>query len=563
MSQAVNRVHANLTNGAKGASSPVRLPPMLSPTLPAWVDEMVPEGEVPNIPQRMLSPTLPPMFDSLGSDLEIESLITKRKDAPKKANGAASLPPKPIKRKPSVMVVLLIPKRIKSRVRELMSGEERGRTGPVGLGITNGSDRRDSGRSAKREESKKRSINWSYSSSSEDEGDSRRKKSSRPMEGKKAPPSSMPNTPTTLSGEKKRAEKKPENDKRVGLKKPPSDSAKRPDDKRAADDKRSTNKRTGDESKRPINHSSSESKIPSGDKRRSGMEKSGSDSSIKRSSKNDSSPVKRSEKPASSSGSTPQTPTLDSDQREKYYKLLRSKMHGWVVVAQDKKHEADKATMSSQHNLSAAVLMDSTVAFLIGFDYEDKADMMIRGHLQPKSWSTLLPYLGRLAKMFEKQNCRHMVGLTFQLRAIVHLKIASIHQTKLRRLMSQNEHNHNHHHHHHHQQDEKSDEDIPKLTSLYMAMHDGALQDFKRGATELPLEAIEKEYPKTWAHRSRTIQPAPKHEGGLRPNEDPYCLPVHTYTSIREAAAFGYTMMKEWAEKNNIKCEWSLNKLSQ
>lgn len=213
----------------------------------------------------------------------------------------------------------------------------------------------------------------------------------------------------------------------------------------------------------------------------------------------------------------------------------------------------------------------------MAFDYEDRAEVVMQRVKHARSWSTLVPYIGWMIKLLkplgtaaagnnnnnnnntnnknnDKNNntnnknknknnddCLDLIGICYQIRALVHLRMATSFQDQTSKLYAQ-----------------KKYEEMGVCTSKLISSHDESVQDFKRGMRDLSLETIKREYPKTWSARQTVVQPVSSHEGGYRPLEDPYYLPLHAFSSVQEAAALGYAITKEWADRRGIVCDWAL-----
>lgn len=239
----------------------------------------------------------------------------------------------------------------------------------------------------------------------------------------------------------------------------------------------------------------------------------------------------------------PKASAVAGEKREKFYRLLRGKMHNWIDIAREKKHEGDAAGEKNMRDLAQVISLDSLFAFVVGFDYEDRGEIMMKRDPSATSWLTLVPYIGRMIKLFELQKNSDFIGAAYQMRALIHLRIASCYHAELQRHIRNS-----------------NDSAIKTVTSKYMASNDAAMADFKKGYEELNLDTIREKYPATWNRRSKAPQPASRREGGYRPLDDPYWLPLHMFSSMQEATAFTYSLTKEWADNNGVECDWALIK---
>uniref|UniRef100_A0A060T9L9 ARAD1C38830p n=1 Tax=Blastobotrys adeninivorans TaxID=409370 RepID=A0A060T9L9_BLAAD len=249
----------------------------------------------------------------------------------------------------------------------------------------------------------------------------------------------------------------------------------------------------------------------------------------------------------------------NAKKRPRSVKLLHVKLNKWMSIAKSKKHEADQASLNGDLKLAAAISLDCVFSFIVGFDYEDRADMILRGLQKPRSFFTLVPYMSQLVKSLEHANCTQLIGLCYQIRAVIYLRIAHSYGQAMKRLQQSGETHISFDRLRPGENNTDKRETLSTLSSKYISMLEASQNDFKRGFKALPLEEVEQHFPKTWSKRSKQILET-KHDGGLRPAEDPFYLPLHCFSTLQEAAAFGHCLTKEWAELNNVKCEWALVK---
>lgn len=247
----------------------------------------------------------------------------------------------------------------------------------------------------------------------------------------------------------------------------------------------------------------------------------------------------------SSAGTTASTSASrpSQEQRASHHQLLMKKMSRWAHLARNQKHESDKHSKTSP--LRAGVIaMDALLAYIVAFDYEDRAEVVMQRVKHTRSWATLVPYTGWLINLLEEGDCRDLIGACYQIRALIHLRVASSLQEQITKL--------------HTNPNTLGDADIGDLAMKLIKAHDAAVQDFKRGQRDLAQSRLEQQFPQTWSRRHPTVQPTSRHEGGYRPLEDPYFLPLHAFSTLQEAAALGYAVTKEWADRQGISCDWAL-----
>ena len=233
-------------------------------------------------------------------------------------------------------------------------------------------------------------------------------------------------------------------------------------------------------------------------------------------------------------------PRLSQEQRNSHNKLLMMKMSRWSHLARNQKHESDKYS-KSKPLVAGVIAMDALLAYIVAFDYEDRAEIVMQRIKHTRSWSTLIPYIGWLINLLEEGDCRELIGMCYQIRALVHLRMVSSYQEQTLRLLGN-----------------KKYEEMAEITGKLIKSQDSSIQDFKRGMRDLGMDKIEERFPNTWKAREKRVQPVSRHEGGYRPLEDPYYLPLHGFSSLQEGAALGYSVTKEWADEQGIECDWAL-----
>jgi len=242
-----------------------------------------------------------------------------------------------------------------------------------------------------------------------------------------------------------------------------------------------------------------------------------------------------------------QVPTLNSkpqpsrDQRESHHQLLMNKYGRWSYLARKQKHESDNFMKQKRPLVAYVTAIDALIAYIVAFDYEDRAEVVMNRAKPARSWSTLVPYVQWLINMLEGKGHSELIGLCYLIRALIHLRILSSYEDQTMKLGADSE-----------------AESFRELAIKQIKTREASNQDFKGGMRDLGLEVIERKFPKTWRGRTTTLQPVSKHEGGYRPLEDPYYLPLLPFSSLQEGAAFGYAIIREWADRQNIECNWVL-----
>lgn len=198
---------------------------------------------------------------------------------------------------------------------------------------------------------------------------------------------------------------------------------------------------------------------------------------------------------------------------------------------------------------------------------------MIRKARQTAHWASLIKYVDWLITSVNEsiENSvddddrshsvdRDLLGLCYQLRAMIHMRIAQCYHDLMGRLMNSTSAS---------SPDASGGarrdsmggdadvahklRDLTTLTSKYFKTQGEATADFRKGFRELPVERVRLGYPKTWNNREASGSTGGSRPvSGFRPLEDSYALPLHVYSSLQEATAFACRVLREWAYKNGI-----------
>lgn len=238
------------------------------------------------------------------------------------------------------------------------------------------------------------------------------------------------------------------------------------------------------------------------------------------------------------------SPTRD-DETKSQFKLLRNKMRTWLDLARTKKHLSDAKFQNEEFSLASAAAMDSLLCYIIGFNYEERADRLMGRLPHEKSWNTLVNFVNRVNFLHEASKQNQLVGCCYLIRALIHVRIGLVLGAQIKA-----------------QARDKDPE--PEQESLALSLfrtQEGYTSDFRRANRSLPLSAVSQSFPKTYARRSKTATPV-VHDGGYRPWSDEYALPLHVYSSLQEAAALGWNMTDEWINKEGLKYEWACRALA-
>ncbi|ODQ76399.1 hypothetical protein LIPSTDRAFT_131741 [Lipomyces starkeyi NRRL Y-11557] len=258
--------------------------------------------------------------------------------------------------------------------------------------------------------------------------------------------------------------------------------------------------------------------------------------------------------------------------------VLERKAQKWIAIATNRKHESDRLREAGNMPLASLYAMDSLLAYLVGFDYDDKFFSIKSRVPSDKNWSTLVPFTRHLVTLHESSKAPFLAGLGYQIRAVVYLRMAGYQRQTVKALQ-------------HSSMPEVRESgttespepaasgpsptnnhvaEVTELLTKASRNMDLAAYDFQRGARMFPIEAVIERCPNTWRRRALAAEhlsqsmPAVMGGGssgpGLRPLEDQFVLPIQMYSSVREVAAFGASVLGEWAEQNKLKYESVLAK---
>ncbi|KAG5358400.1 hypothetical protein CJU89_4959 [Yarrowia sp. B02] len=238
------------------------------------------------------------------------------------------------------------------------------------------------------------------------------------------------------------------------------------------------------------------------------------------------------------------SPTRD-DETKQQFKLVRTKMRTWLDLARTKKHLSDAKFQAEEYALASAAAMDSLLCYIIGFNYEERADRLMGRLPHEKSWTTLVNFVNRVNFLHEASKQTHLVACCHLLRALIHVRIGLVLGAQIKA----------------HARDSESEGDPEALALSLLRTQEGYTADFRRANRSLPLSALSQSFPKSYARRSKTATPV-VHDGGYRPWSDEYALPLHVYSSLQEAAALGWNMTDEWIRGEGLKYEWACRALA-
>ncbi|KAK9321399.1 hypothetical protein V1517DRAFT_262480 [Lipomyces orientalis] len=253
--------------------------------------------------------------------------------------------------------------------------------------------------------------------------------------------------------------------------------------------------------------------------------------------------------------------------------VLERKAQKWIAIATDRKHDSDRQKEAGDLKVASLYAMDALLAYLVGFDYDDKC-LSIKSRVpSDKNWSTLVPFTRHLVTLHESSKAPFLAGLSYQIRAVVYLRMAGYQRQTVKALQhstvveareggtaespettaSGGSGTNNHF------------AEVTELLTKASRNMDLAAYDFQRATRMFPIEAVIERCPQTWRRRALAAEHLSQSMAavmgggssgpGLRPLEDQFVLPIQMYSSVREVAAFGASLLREWADQNNLKYE--------
>lgn len=193
------------------------------------------------------------------------------------------------------------------------------------------------------------------------------------------------------------------------------------------------------------------------------------------------------------------------------YKMAHRRVKFWNERARETKHAADKAARDNLHRLAALQSLDAIACFILAFLWEEKGEHYMSQPLHARSWNTLLPYLRKTASYLGSLEV-DLIGLIYQVSAIVEIRVASHNRTSVDHLWS-------------------------------------AVSNFRRGITLLPLHILQEKYHLGHWTKAQLSDPP-------KLSSDKAVLPLHVNSDPQEAACLLYRIGVEWAAQEGLKYSW-------
>lgn len=233
---------------------------------------------------------------------------------------------------------------------------------------------------------------------------------------------------------------------------------------------------------------------------------------------------------SNSKGSSPATTSTQHSKSSMLYDAYQA-LHS---RARNVRRRMEAST--SRDKQTCVICMDTLFTYIIAYEYYERSE-----HICAR-WGDVISFISFTVTLLEENDDRYLVGLCYQIRALIHSRLAQWHRLELTREVDD--------------PSEPDPRDFQRL-ALDLAASENALQaDFRRGLRDLGVDLTMEEFPETWGKRLRSPGLKSKKKKMYRPDQDGFFLPLHVYSTIQESVAFGYAIVTEWCETNEVEHEW-------
>ncbi|ODQ81730.1 hypothetical protein BABINDRAFT_165255 [Babjeviella inositovora NRRL Y-12698] len=261
---------------------------------------------------------------------------------------------------------------------------------------------------------------------------------------------------------------------------------------------------------------------------------------------------------------TRKAPKIESEKEERDKKedreaskslLMKKKAH-WSLVAREQKHKADELKTSNP-KLALLYCFDSLIVYMVAFDYEDRSRHAMKQLLSERNWNSLLPYISHISKLAETANRLSLAGLCLQFQAVISQHIAKIlknvivsYRDKKAGLKEADA-----------KKLSELNEKIIQLQETNLKCCDDVRSMLYRAECILNLDALNKFYPDTFDNKARKpLRVASRaDQSSFFPAADLFYLPISCFTSLQEMAAYGYSVVREFAHSEGLPFDWTLD----
>ncbi|KAL8903621.1 MAG: hypothetical protein Q9207_003796 [Kuettlingeria erythrocarpa] len=223
----------------------------------------------------------------------------------------------------------------------------------------------------------------------------------------------------------------------------------------------------------------------------------------------------------------------------------------YAEMAKSLKHAADALVKSQSGGIISdtvarqegmAIAIETTLCYMLAFTLKDESDRIKRLPSDRTAWISLPPYFKFVKSLLRSNESPHIQGFLFQLEAVCRNTIFQLDLERLEREAT------------------STDEGCASFRKQLSENAKLATQCWIEGSNFLPPIEIQARFPMTWGQRttapisSGRERLIPKHYGDVG-----YHLPLSSTSSAIEAVRAGRNFLTEWCEQEHIKWELTVD----
>lgn len=249
----------------------------------------------------------------------------------------------------------------------------------------------------------------------------------------------------------------------------------------------------------------------------------------------------------SSNGSSSNGSSATSDEgafykREfiRYAEMAKSLKHAADALVKSQSGGIISDTVARQEGMAIAI--ETTLCYMLAFTLKDESDRIKRLPSDRTAWISLPPYFKFVKSVLRSNESPHIQGFLFQLEAVCRNTILQLDLERLEREAT------------------STDEESTSFRKQLSENAKLATQCWIEGSNFLPPIEIQTQFPKTWGQR--TTAPINSGRERLIPKrygDVGYHLPLTSTSSAIEAVRAGRNFLTEWCEQEHIKWELTLD----
>ncbi|MCJ1447515.1 MAG: hypothetical protein MMC23_008026 [Stictis urceolatum] len=201
------------------------------------------------------------------------------------------------------------------------------------------------------------------------------------------------------------------------------------------------------------------------------------------------------------------------------------------------KHNCDSELNSDKdathpRKKAIALGMESILCFMISYTIRDEMNRLTRPNPREATWATIFAYIGKTKHIVE--NYPHLRGLCCQLEAVCHI---ATYNAELERSQQHPSH--------------------PAPPNVLINHTKLARDLFIEGATELSVDDLQHSFPNSWRNKAKApiAQPGFKFDMKI---EGKFYLPMTSITTTLEAVRAGKSILAEWCRMEGVQWEASI-----